>query len=118
MNNRNSKQNYHTVGTHDRRVIYCYLLIKTETPVETLPDIITGAIHNSVWYGEEYRRFDSVATRQSFIDSFDLVTYKPKQLSKRNMNDISKITGDTLATGFSIVKTKQVDMKKVVKGRI
>ena len=112
---RTSKENYQAVGTHDRRVIYCYARISTQTPVKTLPDLITGKVRDTVWLGEEYRRFISVGERQSFIDSFDTSTYQPKQLAKRGMNVVEKITGATVArTNPVIVRTKGVDMRKVV----
>ena len=114
MNHRDSKQNYNSVGTHDRRVIYCYARIRTETPVKTLPDLITGEVRDTVWISDEFRRFPSVDARQTFFDSFDMATYKPKQLTKRGMNTVEKITGDTVANGVSIVRTKQVDMGKVI----
>ena len=122
MNSRGSKQNYQAVGTHDLRVRYCYARISTQTPVKTLPDLITGEVNETVWLADEYRRFTSVDERQSFIDSFDVSTYKPKQMTKRSMRygqsnefcDIEKITGDTVATKTVMVATKAVAMRKVV----
>ena len=123
-NNRGAKENWNAVGTHDRRVVYCYVRVRTETPVRTLPDLITGEVLNTVWLGEEYKRFDSTIERDTFISDFDAATYKPKQLKKRSMHygedneccDIEKITGDTVATGvIDIVRRKQVNTRMIVK---
>ena len=119
---RTTKKNYHTVGTHDMRVRYCYARISTQTPVRTLPDLINGEVNETVWLAEEYRRFTSVDERQLFIGSFDVATYSPKQLTKRSMCygqsneccDIEQITGDTVATQTVRVATKAVAMSKVV----
>ena len=116
-----SKENHQAVGTGDLRVKYCYARISTQTPVRTLPDLITGEVRDSVWLAEEFMRFASIQDRNAFIASFDNSEYKPKQLTKRSMRygqnneccDIDKTTGDTVATGVSTVKTSQVTKKAV-----
>ena len=97
----------------DKRVKYCYVKIHTHTPIRTLPDLISGEVRDTYWIGEEVYRFDTLEERKAFMDAFNPDTHKCKQLTKRGMNDVEKITGKTIAVSAKYVKPKQVIGKPV-----
>ena len=113
MNTRTFRENLKAVGTSDRRVVYCYAEIQTETPIKR-EDVISGLVKDTVWLGEEYKRFTSLEERQAFVDNFDPNTYKAKPLTKRNMRggEVIEVTGETKATYIYCRKVGQVPRRK------
>ena len=111
-----SIENYKKVGSLDLRVEYAYAEVRTETPVITEPDIITGEVRETVALDWEYRRFETQKERDAFVDAFDATSYTPKRRTRRSFRGtgIAKIVGDTYAISAKACKVSQVARNNIV----